>query len=294
MELKGVFPAMVTPLTPDEQVDKAAYRRVVRYCLDGGVHGVVVLGTTGEFPAMTDAMRRDAIETALGEVNGRVPVLIGCGDTSTKKTLAQVKAAAATNAAAVLVAMPYYYPLDQAAVARHFLAVAEASVLPVVVYNFPQMTKTAIAPDTLEKLAAHPNIIGVKDSAGDFVAMQRFLDLTAGHPFAVMSGNPALGLAAYLHGAKGGIYAGCSMVPKLCADVYNAFARGDLAAALDLQKRASLIPLMGGFGPAPAVIKLVLSKLGICDATVSAPLGLAPGQEEKIFAWARKLGVQVQ
>jgi len=293
MELRGVYPAMVTPLTPDETVDKQAYRRVVRYCLDGGVHGVVVLGTTGEFPAMTDAMRQDAIETALDEVKGRVPVLIGCGDTSTRKTVAQVKAAAAYKADGVLVAMPYYYPLDQAAVARHFQAVADASPLPVVLYNFPQMTKTAIAPETIEKLAAHPNIIGVKDSAGDFVAMQRYLALTAGQDFAVMSGNPALGLAAYLHGAKGGIYAGCSLVPKLCADVWNAFSRGDLPAALDLQKRASLIPLMGGFGPAPAVIKFLLSKLGVCDATVSAPLGLAGGQEEKIFAWARNLGVEV-
>jgi 4-hydroxy-tetrahydrodipicolinate synthase len=294
MELKGVYPAMVTPLTPDEQVDKAAYRRVVRYCLDGGVHGVVVLGTTGEFPAMTDTMRQGAIETALDEVKGCVPVLIGCGDTSTAKTIVQVKAAAATKADGVLVALPYYYPLDQAAVARHFLAVAEASSLPVVVYNFPQMTKIAIAPDTIEKLAAHPNIIGVKDSAGDFVAMQRFLALTEGQDFAVMSGNPALGLAGYIHGAKGGIYAGCSMVPKLCADVWSAFARGDLAAALALQKRASLIPLMGGFGsPAPAVIKFVLNKLGICDATVSAPLGLAPGYEDKILSWSRKLGLEI-
>jgi len=293
MELRGVYPAMVTPLTPDETVDKQAYRRVVRYCLDGGVHGVVVLGTTGEFPAMTDAMRQDAIETALDEVKGRVPVLIGCGDTSTRKTVAQVKAAAAYKADGVLVAMPYYYPLDQAAVARHFQAVADASPLPVVLYNFPQMTKTAIAPETIEKLAAHPNIIGVKDSAGDFVAMQRYLALTAGQDFAVMSGNPALGLAAYLHGAKGGIYAGCSLVPKLCADVWNAFSRGDLPAALELQKRASLIPLMGGFGPAPAVIKFLLRKLGVCDATVSAPLGLAGGQEEKIFAWARNVGVEV-
>lgn len=293
MELKGVYPAMVTPFTPDEKVDKAAYRRVVRYCLDGGVHGVVVLGTTGEFPAMTDAMRQDAIETALDEIKGRVPVLIGCGDTSTRKTIVQVKAAAATKADGVLVAMPYYYPLDQAAVARHFQAVADASALPVVLYNFPQMTKTAIAPDTIEKLAAHPNIIGVKDSSGDFVTMQRFLALTAGQDFAVMAGNPALGLSGYLLGVKGGIFAGCSLVPKLCADVYNAFSRGDLAAATELQKSASLIPLMGGFGPAPAVIKFVLSKLGVCDATVSAPLGLAPGQDEKIFAWARKLGVEV-
>ncbi len=294
MELRGVYPAMVTPFTPDENVDKEAYRRVVRYCLDGGVHGVVVLGTTGEFPAMTDAMRQDAIETALDEVKGRVPVFIGCGDTSTRKTIVQVKAAAATKADGVLVAMPYYYPLDQAAVARHFQMVADASELPVVLYNFPQMTKTAIAPDTIEKLSSHPNIIGVKDSAGDFFIMQRFIALTEGQDFAVMSGNPALGLAGYLHGAKGGIFAGCSLAPKLCADVYNAFSRGDLTAALDLQKRASLIPLMGGFGsPAPAVIKFCLSKLGVCDAKVSDPLGLAPGYEEKIFAWARKLGIEV-
>lgn len=295
MELKGVYPAMVTALNPDETVDKEGMRRVVRYCLDAGVHGVVVLGSTGEFPAMTETMRQEAIEVTLDEVRGQVPVLIGCGDTSTQKTITQVRAAARTKADAVLVALPYYYPLDQAGVYRHYSLVADASELPVVVYNFPQMTKISIAPDTLAKLASHPNIIGVKDSAGDFVGMQRYLEVTAGSDFAVMSGNPALGLAAYLHGAKGGIYAGCSLVPKLCADVYKAFASGDLAEALRLQKIASLIPLMGGFGANAAVIKFGLSRLGICGPTVSAPLGLAGGPEihDKILAWMRRLGLEV-
>ncbi|SDF48745.1 dihydrodipicolinate synthase family protein [Sporolituus thermophilus] len=295
MELKGVYPAMVTALNPDETVDKEGMRRVVRYCLDAGVHGVVVLGSTGEFPAMTETMRQEAIEVTLDEVRGQVPVLIGCGDTSTQKTITQVRAAARTKADAVLVALPYYYPLDQAGVYRHYSLVADASELPVVVYNFPQMTKISIAPDTLAKLASHPNIIGVKDSAGDFVGMQRYLEVTAGSDFAVMSGNPALGLAAYLHGAKGGIYAGCSLVPKLCADVYKAFANGDLAEALRLQKIASLIPLMGGFGANAAVIKFGLSRLGICGPTVSAPLGLAGGPEihDKILAWMRRLGLEV-
>ena len=295
MELKGVYPAMVTALTPDETVDKEGMRRVVRYCLDAGVHGVVVLGSTGEFPAMTETMRQEAIEVTLDEVRGQVPVLIGCGDTSTQKTITQVRAAARTKADAVLVALPYYYPLDQAGVYRHYSLVADASELPVVVYNFPQMTKISIAPDTLAKLASHPNIIGVKDSAGDFVNMQRYIEVTAGSDFAVMSGNPALGLAAYMHGAKGGIYAGCSLVPKLCADVYKAFASGDLAEALRLQKIASLIPLMGGFGANAAVIKFGLSRLGICGPTVSAPLGLAGGPEihDKILAWMRRLGLEV-
>ncbi len=292
MELKGVYPAMVTPLTPDENVDKAGMRKVVRFCLEAGVHGVVALGSTGEFPAMTDAMRQDAIETVLDEVNGKVPVLIGCGDTSTKKTIQQVRVASQTKADGVLVALPYYFPLDQGGVLRHFQMVADASTKPMVVYNFPQMTKIPIAPDTLAKLSAHPNIVGVKDSANDFLNLQRFLDVT-GPRFAVMSGSPAFGLSGYQLGTKGGIYAGASLVPKLCADVYEAWLRGDMKNAVALQQKASRIPLMAQFGSNPAVIKFVLSVMGICGPTAAAPLALNPGQEEKIFAWMRTLGVEV-
>jgi dihydrodipicolinate synthase/N-acetylneuraminate lyase len=292
MELKGIYPAMVTPLTPDEQVDKAGMRNVVRYCLGAGVHGVVVMGSTGEFPAMTDAMRQDAIETVLDEVKGKVPVLVGCGDTGTKKTLAQVRVACQTKADGILVALPYYFPLDQGAVTRHFQTIADASTKPVVVYNFPQMTKIPVAPDTLAKLAAHPNIIGVKDSSNDFMNMQRFLESTPAE-FAVMSGSPMIGVAGYLLGTKGGIYAGGSLVPKLCVDIYEAWKRGDLKTAIALQKQASLIPLMAQFGGNAAVIKFGLHAMGICGPTVTAPMALNPGQDEKIYAWMRSLGLEV-
>jgi 4-hydroxy-tetrahydrodipicolinate synthase len=293
MELKGIYPAMVTPLTPDEQVDKAGMRNVVRYCLGAGVHGVVVMGSTGEFPAMTDAMRQDAIETVLDEVKGKVPVIIGCGDTGTKKTITQVKVACQTKADAVLVAVPYYFPLDQAAVYRHFQMVADASTKPVVVYHFPQMTKIPVAPETLGKLAtSHPNIIGVKDSSGDFINMQRFLEATPAK-FSVMCGNPAFGAGAFQLGAKGGIYAGGSLAPKLCVDVYEAWLRGDLKTAIELQKKASLIPLMMQFGGNAPVIKFCLHAMGICGPTAAAPMALNPGQEEKIFTWMRSLGLEV-
>ena len=293
LKLKGVYPALVTPLTPEEDVDKAGMRKVVRYCVDAGVHGVVVMGSTGEFPGMTDEMRHDAIETVLDEVGGKVPVLIGCGDTGTKKTILQVKHAATTKADAVLVALPYYFPLDQPAVIRHYTMVADASPLPVVLYNFPQMTKIAMTPETVAKLAAHPNIIGLKDSAGDYWGTQRFIEVTTAADFDVMLGNPALGVGGYLLGATGGIFAGCSLAPKLCADVYTAFIAGDLATAIELQKKASLIPIIGSFGTASAVIKLGLNKMGICGTTTTAPISLAPGQEEKIFAWMRSLGLPV-
>jgi 4-hydroxy-tetrahydrodipicolinate synthase len=243
---------------------------------------------------MTEAMRQAAIETVLDEVKGRLPVIIGCGENSTQKTIQQVKSAARTKAGCVLVALPYYYPLDQAAVIRHYQMVADASELPVILYNFPQMTKITIAVDTVAKLAVHPNIIGVKDSAGDFVAMQRYLAVTAGQEFTVISGNPAIGLSAYQLGVKMGIYAGCSLAPKVCADVYNAWIKGDLENAVALQKKASLIPLMGSFGSNSVVIKFGLERLGVCGATVSAPLGLAKGQEEKILSWMGQLGLEVK
>jgi dihydrodipicolinate synthase/N-acetylneuraminate lyase len=231
------------------------------------------------------------IETALTEVNGKVPVLIGCGEPGTRRTIEQVKAASKTNADGVLVALPYYFPLDQDAVIRHYEMVAEASTLPVIAYNFPQMTKITIAPDTLTRLAAHKNIIGVKDSSGDFFGLQRYIEATASADFAVMSGNPALGLAAYQAGAKGGIYAGCSLFPKQCVDCYTAFIKNDMVTAIALQKKLSLIPLMSGFGPNAAVIKFGLSKLGICGPTVTAPTRLPPGQEDKIVDWMRRVGI---
>ena len=293
MQLKGVFPAMATPLTPEEKIDQASLKKLVHYLIDGGIHGIVALGSTGEFPAMNESMRQQVMETTLAEVNGKVPVLIGCGEPGTQRTVDQVKIAGQSKADGVLVAVPYYFNMDQPAVIRHYQTVADASSLPVVIYNFPQMTKVAFTADTVAKLAEHPNIIGIKDSSGDFFGMQRFIDVTAGADFAVMSGNPALGLSAYQLGAKGGIYAGCSLFPKQCAAVYNAFINGDMTAAVEMQKKTSLIPMMGGFGPNAAVVKFGLNKLGICGPTVAAPFSLAAGQDEKILAWMRRIGLEV-
>ena len=291
MQLKGVYPAMATPLTPEEKIDKVGLKKLVHYLIAGGIHGIVALGSTGEFPAMSEAMRQDVLETALEEVNGKVPVLIGCGEPGTQRTIEQVKIASATKANGLLVAVPFYFNMDQAAVIRHYEMVADAATLPVVMYNFPQMTKTTFTADTVAKLAKHPNIIGIKDSSGDFFGMQRFIDVTSGEDFAVMSGNPALGLSGYELGAKGGIYAGCSLFPKQCADVYNAFVLGDKAAALEMQKKVSLIPMMGSFGPNAAVVKFGLNKLGICGPTVAAPFCLAAGQDDKILAWMKRIGI---
>jgi len=292
MELRGVWPALATPLSRDEEVDRAGLARVTEYCLGGGVYGVVVLGSTGEFPAMTESMRVTAIATVVEAVDRRVPVVAGCGESGTKRTVYQVKALDGSGVQAALVALPFYYPLDQPAVRRFYEAVADVSPLPVVLYNFPQMTKISIAPDTLGSLADHPNVIGVKDSSGDFVGLQNYLAATAGKDFSVMCGNPALGLAAYVHGADGGIFAGASLAPALCVQVYAAFVDGDLTTAAELQRKATTIARMGQFGSNSAVIKVGLQRLGICEAYTTSPLGLAdvPDVHKKIAAWMEGLG----
>ena len=294
MELRGVWPALATPLSRDEEIDCAGLERVTEYCLQGGVYGVVVLGSTGEFPAMTESMRVTAIATVVEAVDHRVPVVAGCGESGTKRTVHQVKALDGSGVQAALVALPFYYPLDQPAVRRFYEAVADVSPLPVVLYNFPQMTKISIAPDTLGSLADHPNIIGVKDSSGDFVGLLNYLAATAGRDFSVMCGNPALGLAAYVHGAHGGIFAGASLAPALCVQVFEAFVDGDLTTAAELQRKATTIARMSQFGSNSAVIKVGLQRLGICEAYATSPLGLAdvPDVHERIAAWMEGLGLE--
>ncbi len=262
MELRGVWPALATPLSGDEEIDCGGLTRVTEYCLEGGVYGVVVLGSTGEFPAMTESMRVTAIATVVEAVDRRVPVVAGCGESGTKRTVHQVKALDGSGVQAALVALPFYYPLDQPAVRRFYEAVADVSPLPVVVYNFPQMTKISIAPDTLGSLADHPNVIGVKDSSGDFVGLQNYLAATAGKDFSVMCGNPALGLAAYVHGANGGIFAGASLAPALCVKVFEAFAEGDLATAANSRGRRPPSPGWAGSGRTPPSSRSACSGLG--------------------------------
>lgn len=242
---------------------------------------------------MTDAMREIVIEEVVESVGGRVPVVVGCGASGTKKTIKQVQRLSGSGAQAALAALPYYYPLDQAGVRRHYEAVADSSPLPVVLYNFPQMTKITISAESLSALAAHQNVIGVKDSSGDFLGIQRYLAATEDQEFSVMCGNPGLGLATYIHGAHGGIYAGASLAPALCVQVYNAFLDGNLAAAVALQRKATNLTRMAAFGSNSAVIKFGLERLGICRSFATEPLGLAdaPNLDAKIAEWMDGLGL---
>src|SRR4051794_4504339 len=159
MRLEGIVPPVVTPLTDNECIDEAGLRRQVGRLLDGGVHGLYLLGSTGEQPALREAERRRTVEIAKEAVNGRVPLVVGTMAGSTSRAIDNIRAAEAAGADAVAVTPPHYYPSQgRAEQLAHYRACADAATVPVLIYNIPQTTKVMLAPETIVEIAQHPNV----------------------------------------------------------------------------------------------------------------------------------------
>ncbi|MCS7193295.1 MAG: dihydrodipicolinate synthase family protein, partial [Armatimonadetes bacterium] len=150
-----------------EEVDEPALRGLVRYLLQGGVHGVFVLGSTGEFAHLTDDEKRRAIEIVVSEVNGKVPVLVGVAESGTKRSIFWAKEAKKFGVDGVVAAPPFYYPLTESEVENHYRALASECELPILLYHIPSTTKIRFSVDLVERLSKLPNIVGIKDSTGD-------------------------------------------------------------------------------------------------------------------------------
>src|SRR4051794_20213848 len=176
-QLGGVMPALVSPLDREGNVDTHGTRSLIRHVVDGGVSGVVALGSTGESATLTERNRRALVETVADELAGRVPMIVGVAQVDLDSVIAELRAAAAAGAAAALVAPPYYAPPDQAALLAFYRRIAAESVLPILVYNIPIFTKVSVEPATVLTLAREGTVGGMKDSSGDFAYHSRVLAL---------------------------------------------------------------------------------------------------------------------
>jgi len=181
-ELRGVLPALVTPLHRDGAVDEPAISRLVEHVLAGGVHGVLALGSTGEVASLGQAARRSVLAAVVKATDGRVPVICGVAQSRLADATADVIAAAELGAAAVLVAPPYYYPIDQPTVLSFYQTLAKTSPLPILVYNIPQNTKVVVEPATVAALARDGSVAGIKDSSRDFEYFESVCVATRGLP----------------------------------------------------------------------------------------------------------------
>jgi 4-hydroxy-tetrahydrodipicolinate synthase len=236
---RGSIPALVTPFR-DEALDEPALRAFVDWQIAENSHALVPCGTTGESATLSADEQRRVIEICVEQAGGRVRVIAGCGSNSTELAKRHMKAAEEAGADAALVVAPYYNRPNQEGIYAHYAALADASALPIIVYNVPSRTVTDVSAETLGRLAQIPTIIGVKDASGNGarVSAQR---IACGPDFVQLSGNDDMALGFMAMGGVGCISVTANVAPRLCADFQNACLAGDWSRALDLQDR--LYPL---------------------------------------------------
>lgn len=288
---KGSLPALVTPFTPDGELDLDTLKKLVDWHIDQGSHGLVPVGTTGESPTLTHDEHRLVIEEVVRAVNGRIPVIAGAGSNSTREGIGLVRHAAEVGADAALVVTPYYNKPTQAGLIAHFTALAEATDLPIIIYNIPGRSVVDMTPETMGELAKLPTIIGVKDATGKLerVSQQR---MTCGTDFVQLSGEDGTALGFNAHGGVGCISVTANVAPKLCAEFQEATLAGDYAKALEYQDR--LMPLHIAIFLEPGLVgaKYAMSRLGLCDERVRLPLvGLTDPVKRQIDAALEHAGL---
>ena len=255
----GSIPALVTPFSGG-RVAEDTFSEFVEWQIAEGSNALVPCGTTGESATLSHDEHRQVIAAAVRVSNSRVPVIAGCGSYSTAAAIEMVSAAAEVGADAVLVVVPYYNKPSQAGLAAHFTAIAEASPLPIVVYNVPSRTVADISVETLGKISAHQRIAAIKDATGNLarVSAQR---LACGEDFCQLSGNDDMALGFNAMGGVGCISVTANIAPKLCSEFQKAMGEGRWVDAVKLQDR--LYPLHAALfsDASPAPTKYALSRV---------------------------------
>jgi 4-hydroxy-tetrahydrodipicolinate synthase len=273
LPLHGAFTALVTPLTQDASaVDFEALERLLDQQLEGGIHGVVPCGTTGESASLSDAEQREVIMRSVRRVRGRVPVIAGTGSNNTKKTIEASRAALEVGADGVMIVMPYYNKPSQEGLFRHITEVAKSVPSPVIVYNVPGRTVTDLAVDTLLRvLDVCPNLLGIKDASGNVLFCQELMHKARGR-ISVLSGDDPLTLPLMAVGASGVISVTSNLYPRQVGEVVEDARAGRWVEAE--RKNSALFPIHRAlFGePNPQPIKAALALKGWMRPSVRLPL----------------------
>ena len=287
---KGFATAMITPMT-STGVDYDTLARFIDFQLSEGINALVAVGTTGESATLTPEERKEVIRFTIKRVNGRVPVIAGVGTNNTEHVLDFAKSACDNGADALLVVTPYYNKATQGGLIKHYSMVADASSAPVIMYNVPSRTGCNLLPDTVAKLADHPNIAGIKEASGN---MAQVVDIAAkcGDKLDIYSGEDGLTVPMMSVGAVGAISVLSNIVPRLSVEMTDRFFAGDIKGAGEIQLR--VLPLVHALfsevNPIPA--KAAVAAMGFGEEYVRMPLTLLEDDNRaNLFAQMRKLGV---
>lgn len=281
---KGIVIPVITPFTADGRLNEAAYRRLLHYFMDNGVHGVFPFGTTGEFYAFDNGFYRHMLEVTVSEVKGRMDVYAGANHITPEGAIQLAQIAKEAGADALSVLTPMFISQTQKEVAAYYRKVADTTDLPIVIYNNRPKTNVTVEPATIRELAKVDNIVAVKDSTGDMTNAEEYIRLTRDNPdFHVLMGRDTLIYAALCYGAVGAITSCGNVAPRLAVDIYERYQAKDYAGALEAQFRLSALRIATNMGTFPVVIKEALNMLGFDVGECAAPImPLEEAQREKL------------
>ena len=267
----GVGTALVTPFTASGDLDERAVRRLARRQIDAGIHFLVPCGTTGENPTLSLAERLRIVEILVDEAAGTAPVLAGAGGYDTKAIIHLAGEMRKAGASGLLSVTPYYNKPTQEGLYQHFRAIADSTPLPIIVYNVPGRTGVNVEPATLARLAAIPNIAGVKEASGNITQMCEVCNAVPDR-FLVLSGDDAITLPLMAIGGRGVISVASNEVPAEMVRMVEAAERGDFAAARAVHRR--MLPLMqvNFIESNPVPVKAAMAAMGLLDEAYRLPM----------------------
>lgn len=288
----GMATAIVTPMT-ETGIDYEALGRFLEFQIESGINAIVVMGTTGENATIEPADQKEVIRYTVEKVAGRIPVIAGTGTNNTEHVLSNTKNACEVGADAILVVTPYYNKATQNGLIKHFTAIADASTVPVILYNVPGRTGVNLLPKTVAKLAEHPNIVAIKEATGNMAQMVELRAL-CGDKLDIYSGEDALTVPMMAMGAAGTISVLSNVVPRESVAMTDACKAGDYKTAAQWQ--CKLLPLTNALFSEvnPIPVKAAVSAMGFGKEILRLPL--TPMEDEtraKLYEEMRKLGVNV-
>ena len=288
--LRGSLVALITPFRNGE-VDDKAFQSFVAWQIEQGTHGVVPCGTTGESPTLSHAEHKRVVELCVEVAKGRVPVVAGSGSNSTEEAIDLTQHAKKAGADAALVVTPYYNKPTQEGLYQHYKAINDAVDLPIIIYNIPARCVIDMSVATMARLAKLPNIVGVKDATNDLARPLR-TRAAIGAEFAMLSGEDVTTMAFMAQGGDGCISVTANVAPRACADMHEAWQRGDTAAAMKINARLGPLHDALFVETSPAPVKYACSLIGKSSPEVRLPLVAASSNaQETVRTAMRSAGV---
>jgi 4-hydroxy-tetrahydrodipicolinate synthase len=275
--LRGIIPPLVTPLLDNDTLDLEGLEHLIEHTIHGGVHGIFILGTTGEFASLSHKVRSELIEQACRIVNGRVPVLAGISDSAFSESLNLARIASDSGADAVVLTPPYYFTSGQPELLEYLKRIMVQMPLPLFIYNMPVHTKVIIEPDTVRAAASIPRIIGMKDSSSNLAYFKQIQYVLRDYTDFTFLVGPEEFLSEFvLTGGHGGVNGGANMFPKLYVSLYNASVNRDFETISRLQQKvmqiSTTIYKVGHYGSSYLKgLKCALSVMGICNDFMAEP-----------------------